>query len=38
MAVRRKQLTEKEIQNFIDDLDDSESFWESITNSFDSGK
>ena len=38
IAVRRKHLTDMEIQNFIDDLDDSESFSESITSSFGSGK
>ena len=38
MAVRRKQLIDKEIQNFIDDLDDLESFPDSITSSSDSGK
>ena len=38
MTERRKQLTDKEIRNFIDDLDNSESFWDSVTSSFDPGK
>ena len=38
MVGRRKQLSEKEIQNFIDNLNDSEIFSESITSSSDSGK
>ena len=38
MTEKRKNLTGKEIQNFIDDLDNSESFSESITSSSDSVK
>ena len=35
---KEKTPIDKEIQNFIDDLDDSESFLGSITSSSDSGK
>ena len=39
MAERRKQLTEKEMQNFIDDLDNSDKFLRvCATSSSDSGK